>query len=241
MLHLLTFPPGFDEPSLSPFCVKAMILLEMAGQEWRPEWTAMPPRASYGKLPALRTPDGLIPDSHFIQDWLESQGAELFPGLSAREVAQARAVTVMVEQGLRLGLVNDRWLRDDCWPHLERLAFGGMPAPLRLVVPGMVRGGIRKLLKKQGMATYSEEHRLRILRADLDALDTQLRDRPWLFGAVPTAADAAVLPVLSMLDNLPCDTPLRQLVRRRDSLLAYVTRGRAELYPAAATWTGVAA
>ncbi len=240
MLRLLTFPSGFDEPSLSPFCVKAMILLDLAGQAWQPEWTPMPPRETYGKLPALRTPDGLIPDSHFIQDWLVAQGADLFPGLSAREVALAHAVMRMAEENLRLGLLHDRWLRDDCWPHLERVAFAGMPAPLRLIVSGMVRGGIRKMLKKQGMASYSEDHRLRILGADLDALETLLGNSPWLFGAMPTAADAAVLPVVSMLENLPCDTPLRRRVRERKNLMAYVARGRAQLYPAAPTLTAAA-
>lgn len=241
MLKLLTFRPGFDDPSLSPFCVKAMMLLDMSGQDWAPEWTAMPPRETYGKLPALRTPDGVIPDSHFIQDWLTAQGAAFFPGVEPRDRALAHGVMRMAEESLRLGLVHDRWLRDDCWPHLERTAFAGMPAPLRIVVPNMVRSGIRKMLKKQGMASYSESHRLRILRADLAALDALLGDGPWLFGAAPSAADAAVLPVLSMLDNLPCDTPLRRLVRDHGRLMAYVARGRAQLYPAGITGTVAAA
>lgn len=63
MLQLLSFPPGLDEPSLSPFCAKAMILLQMSGQAWRPEWHPDPCKAPPCKLPALHTPDGIVPDS----------------------------------------------------------------------------------------------------------------------------------------------------------------------------------
>ncbi len=231
MLHLLTYRPGFDEPSLSPFCVKAMILLDLAGQDWRPEWTDMPPKQSYGKLPALRTPDGLIPDSAFILDWLQAQGVDLFPGMDSAARAKAHAVTRMVEENLRCGLVHDRWARDDGWRHLKPVVFGTLPAPLKPVVPAIVRRGVVGMLKKQGMGRYSEDHRLRSLGADLAALDDLLGDAPFFFGAQPTALDAAVLPVLSMLDRLPCDTGLRRLVRGHTRLMAYVQRGRARLYP----------
>lgn len=33
MLNLITFPATFGEPSSSPFCVKAMILLQMSGKK----------------------------------------------------------------------------------------------------------------------------------------------------------------------------------------------------------------
>lgn len=231
MLTLLTFRGGFAEPSLSPFCVKAMILLDLSGQSWRPEWTDMPPRASYSKLPALRTPDGLIPDSNFIAEWLEKQGADLYPGFGPRERATAHAVKRMVEEHLRYGMVHDRWLRDDGWAVLRQTVFGGMPAPVRLIVPGKVRGGIVAMLKKMGIARLSETDRLRMLEADLNALDTLLGDRPWFLSDVPTALDASVLPLLSMLDNLPCDTPLRRAVRGNARLMGYITRGRAQLYP----------
>lgn len=231
MLKLMTFPAGFGEPSLSPFCLKAMILLDLSGQPWEPEWLTMPPDTGYGKLPILRTPDGPVPDSNFILAWLEAQGADLFPGLGAGQRAHAHAIIRMVEEHLRLFLVHDRWVRDDGWAVLEPAVFGGMPRPLRLVVPGLVRKGIRKSLRNQGIGRFSNAHAAQATAADLDVLQQRLGDEPWLFGSRPTAADAAVVPVLSALDKLPGDTPARQGLRARDSLMAYVTRGRAQLYP----------
>lgn len=231
MLKLMTFPAGFGEPSLSPFCVKAMILLDLSGQAWEPEWLMMPPSIGYGKLPILRTPDGPVPDSNFILAWLETQGADLFPGLDAGQRAQAHAIIRMVEEHLRLFLVNDRWVRDDGWAVLEPAVFGAMPRPLRLVVPGLARKGIRKTLQSQGIGKFSDAHAAQAAAADLDVLQQRLGEGPWLFGSRPSAVDAAALPVLSALDKLPGDTPARHALRERGSLMAYVTRGRAQLYP----------
>ena len=41
----------------------------------------------------------------------------------------------MIEDSLRYGLVHDRWLDPDCWPHIRQELFGAMPLPMRLVVP----------------------------------------------------------------------------------------------------------
>ena len=231
MLKLLTYKPGFDQPSLSPFCIKAMILLDLAGVEWEPEWTAIPPKESYGKLPALRTPDGLIADSNFILDWLGTQGVDLFPGLDSPQKAQAHAVIRMTEENLRLGIIHARWVCDEGWEQLKPVGFGDLPAVLRLIVPGIIRKDIVKFLKKQGMAQYSDMDRSRSVGADLQALTTLLGNNPWFFGEQPTAVDATVLPVLSILNSLPNDGPLRRLMREQETLMAYVARGRAELYP----------
>ncbi|WGW05137.1 glutathione S-transferase family protein [Tropicibacter oceani] len=241
MLSLITFPPGFDEPSLSPFCVKAMILLKMSGQDWRPEWASHPKAGPLGKLPALRTPDGVIPDSALIQEWLTGQGADLFPGMDRQQRAQAHALMRMVEDSLHHGLIHDRWARDDAWSLVKPVYFAAMPAPVRAVVPNMLRKGVVKGLHRQGFARYSEAQRLTFMQADLDALSVQLGDQPYLFGDQPCAADASALPFLSMLAGLPCDTPLRAAVRANDRLMEYVARGRAALYPKLSLWSAAAA
>jgi len=69
-----------------------------------------------------------------------------------------------------------------------------------------------------------------LMSADLDALTVQLGERDWLFGDGPSAADACTLPVPSMIDHLPVQTPLRANLRARESLMGYVARGRARLY-----------
>lgn len=230
MLTLLTFRGGFAEPSLSPFCVKAMILLDMAGVAWQPEWRPMPGPDTWGKLPALNTGERLIPDSDNIACWLEAQGHDLHPGLDAMQRAQAHALLRMVEESLRLGLVYDRWIDDTCWPAMLEETFGAMPPHLKAEIPSKVRAENRALLEKQGIASIPPEERLRRLTADLVALEAVLGAQDWLFGQ-PGMIDAATLPVLSMIDRLPEPTALREALRVRPRLMDYIERGRAQLYP----------
>lgn len=225
MLTLISLPPALGEPSNSPFCVKAMILLEMSGLDWQPRFLRIP-EGPYGKLPVLETPQGAVPDSALIQTWLEAQGADVFPGFDGAARGMAHAVMRLAEDSLRLQLVHDRWLDARVWPQFFPHVFKDMPDGLEAKVQESQRQG----MTWQGIARYSEEDRCTLAEMDLDALVSVLGEGPWLFGARPSAADASVLPVLSMVDRLPGETALRRALRARQSLMDYVARGRETLY-----------
>lgn len=231
MLTLITYPAGLGMPSLSPYCVKAMGLLNLSGLDWAPEWRDMPKGTKYGKLPEMRLPGGeVIADSSAIQDWLEGR-ADLHPGLSEAQKAQSHALVRMVEGSLGAGMGHDRWVRDDCWPACREAIFATVPGPIRGIVGGMVRRKARRGFIAQGIGSFTEQDRLARLGRDLDAITVTLGAGPFLFGDAPTAADAAVAPVLAMIDALPADTGLRRLVRGNAALMEYIPRARAALYP----------
>jgi len=230
MLSLITFPTGFGEPSHSPFCAKAMILLQMSGQAWQREDISNPSSMPHGKLPVLRANGTLVADSEFIQGWLTQQGADFYPGCTDEQRAIGHALVRMVEENLRLILVHDRWLDDENWARLGPMFFAQLPAPLRKLVPILARRSVRAGLKSNGIARMSPEQRLQKAGNDLDALGQIIGTNPFLLGDAPTAADAAVLPVLSMIDRLPVATATTRLVRRQDWMKGYLQRGRATLY-----------
>ena len=231
MLTLITFPGGFGQPSHSPFCVKAMGLLRLANQEWRPRYVTNPAKMPLGSLPVLKTADRLIPDSYMIQTWLEGKGANFFPGLEKSERARAHALIRMTEENLRLGLVHERWLNDACWEIVRDAFFADVPSLLRKPISNAVRKKARSGLVAHGIAQFSENDRRARLQYDLDAIAAQLDGKLFLFGQSPTAADAAIVPVLDGLSHLPVDTGVRRMVRALPELTAYVQRGRAKLYP----------
>ncbi|WP_299786349.1 glutathione S-transferase family protein [uncultured Marivita sp.] len=231
MLTLITYREGFGEPSLSPFCVKTMIQLEMAGEDWTPEYVTTPSKAPLGRLPALRTPDGVIPESGFIQSYLEQRGADFHPGLSSRDRVLGHAIIRMVEEHLRVAIAHDRWLDDRCWSEMAPIAFAGVPAPMRPFVANLVRRQVRAGLKGQGFARMNENQRMQSLTPDLDCLTDLLWDKRFLLADQPTAPDTIAVPVLSMLAGLPADTAIRRAVRNNETLMAYIERGRAKLYP----------
>lgn len=232
MLTLFTFGAVGDEPSASPFCVKAMMLLEMSGRAWQRKDLVTPMKMPHKRLPVLQDGAEMIADSAHIERHLTAKGADFYPGLDAKARGVAHAMTVMVEDNLRQALVHDRWVRDDCWAVTKGMFFADAPAFVRIVIAPMLRKTVRKRLIGHGIAQFSEQDRLWRVAQDLKAIKTQLGTQTYLFGNTPTGADAAVVPVLSMIAGLPCDTGLRRLMREDEQLSTYVARARAALYPA---------
>lgn len=230
MLTLVSFPAGLNEPSLSNFCTKAMILLNMAEQDWHPKFAVTTKDAPYSKLPYVQTPQGTVGDSNALVTYLEGQGAELFSGLTAAQRGQAHAVMRMAEENLRYGMMFDRWADPAGWAAFMPVVFGDMPAPLKLIIPAQVRKPILKGLKWQGLGRFDAAERQAYFQADLDALAAVLEGRKWLFGDQPCAADASVLPVLSGCEGALIDSALRRSIRANSTLMAYIERGREALY-----------
>ncbi len=137
----------------------------------------------------------------------------------------------MTEMGLYNILVHDRWLVDECWTHTREAFFHVIPFIVRGQLTRKLRKNIRNKMIAQGTAQFTESERLEQMARDLNALAMQLGDQDFLFGEVPTAADAAIAPVLDMILNLPAKTGARDLLRGWDGLPAYVGRVRDQLYP----------
>lgn len=54
MITLITYAPAFGQVAASPFCVKAIWLLNMSGQKWQREDSMDPRRMPKQKLPVIR-------------------------------------------------------------------------------------------------------------------------------------------------------------------------------------------
>lgn len=231
MITLLTFPPSFGCPSHSPYCVKAMSLLTMAGEAWTPEYFERPAEMPYGKLPVIRVDGALLPDSGRIQAFLETRGADFHPGLTALQKATARAFQRLAEENLSLGLVHERWMNDDCWVRVRDIFFASIPEVQRVAVTDDIRNQVRTGMLAHGFSRMNDADRLALMQEDLAAIEALLWDGPFLFGDRPTAADASLVPFLDMLSTLPGASPLADLVKGNARLMAYVAAGRAAMYP----------
>ena len=241
MITLICYRPAFGEPSMSSFCIKTMALLNLSGQKWNVEWADMPKASPTGKLPAIRVGQKVVPDSNLILSWLEGQGADLFPGLSRREKAQAHAFMRMLEEHLRYGVVYDRWADADGWAGVKNVIFKPVPFLLRGMVASKIRKQIVRGLHWNGIARYSEDQRRELLISDLKALEDQLEGGDWLFGTQATAADCSALGILSNIDNCPTPNFMRAYVKGSDVLQSYLARCRSQLLQPVSALTAVAA
>lgn len=235
MMELIAYPGAFGEPSASPFCVKAICLLQLAGVDWQHKETHDPRKAPKAKLPVLVDGDTVIPDSEQIREHLEAHhGADFNKGLDAAQRGAAHAVTRMMDEHLYFGIVCDRWMDDANWAIIKDAYFSQIPAPVRGIITPVIRRQAKSQVRHQGMGRHSDEERLTRCRHDIEAVAGLLGDQPFLFGAAPTAADASAVPMLRAAAGAPVATPLSDLINGKKDLMAYLDRGKAAMYPAAA-------
>lgn len=223
MITLLTFAPAFDQPAASPFCVKAMMLLNMAGVEWTPELYSDPRKMPYGKLPAIRVNGTVIADSDNIRAWLEGEGADFDQGLTQVERAYSRALIRMAEEHLYFHVGYDRWGDDVVWPTVRDVYFGDVPRPIRKFVTSRIRKPVVTSFRQMGIGRFNAKERLARAEPDLKAI-ADLLTGPFLFGEKLTAADACVAPQLAGMMATPVATLLGDRVRGDKVLVDYVAR-----------------
>ncbi len=224
MLTLLTYPSAFGLFSASPFCVKTALMLQKSGQVWQRSDLLDPRKMPHQKLPVLRTPERLVPDSDLIRDWLEQQGADFDAGLSDVEKAQSRALIRMAEEHLYFHIVLDRWGNDEVWPILREMFFNGIPALIRKPASSAIRKSVLKGINAQGIGRFSQNERLDRVERDLEAISAYLWQSPFLLGDQPTAADMSVGPMLAAMRATPVETPLTRRIKQDNLLNTYVDR-----------------
>jgi glutathione S-transferase len=224
MLTLLTYPRNGEVFSLSPFCVKAALLLNHARAHWQREDLRDPRKMPHQKLPVLRTGKRLISDSANIRRYLEVEGADFDPGLSKRERAQAQSLIRMAEDSLYFYVVRDRWDNDTVWPTIRDNYFQEVPFLLRRPVTGAIRRSVHKGLQFQGTGRFSDSERLARLDSQLQAVTDLLEGQDFLFGKRVTSADMSVAAMLQAMASTMVPTPTVERVKGDPVLWGYLTR-----------------
>ncbi|MFQ1699378.1 glutathione S-transferase family protein [Loktanella agnita] len=227
MITLITYQAGFGQPSLSPFCVKAMWLLQAAGVDWQREDSNDPRKMPYAKLPAIRTAQGIIADSHDIQTHLEEQGAQ-FWGVAADRVL-GHALIRMAEEHMYFHILMDRWGDDDVWPIIRDTYFDAIPGLLRKPITSSIRKAVMKGMHTQGLGRFDRIARMERIEPDLMAIATLLRDQPYLLGDTINLPDYPVAAMLSAAMAGPLPTALRERVSDDPVLSDYAARMTQEM------------
>ena len=232
MLSLIIYNPAFGQPSGSPFCTKALCLLQMSGVKWKPEFSNDPRSAPMAKFPVLRSGETLIADSGIIQKFLEEKhNADFGSWLSKEQHATGHALVRMAEEHLYFHIVNDRWGRDEVWKKTMPVYFGDMPALLRLFVPASLRKQVKSGLNFLGISRFSEKMLKDRLEQDLAAISDILADKDFLFGEKACFADAAIVPQLAAIAATPGDTQASKAIKSNKNLYEYIGRFQVKHYP----------
>lgn len=240
MITLYSFGPNFGLADPSPFVLKVAAWLRLAEIpfSWSADLNHLR-RAPKGKLPFIDDNGQIVADSWFIIRHLHRQYDDpLDRWLSPERQAVASLVEKSLDENFYWIIVHARWIRDDTWPIIRRAFFGGMPWPLRQLVPWQARRGIRSGFIKQGMGRHGDAEILQIADDTLRSLSQLLGDKQWMMGERPCTLDAVVFAFVAQVTLVELDNDLSRLARRYDKLLQYCARINTAYFGAGETGAG---
>jgi len=218
-------------PDSSPFVIKTMMLLKLAGLEYRAV-ESNPFNAPLRLLPYIED-DGLtVTDSTLIRHHLEQKyGCDFDVCLSLQQKALAWAIERMCEDHLYFAMLESRWL--DRANFLDGVAtmFGAVPAPLRPVARIALRRMNTARLRGHGLGRLSKAKIAKLATCDIDSLATLFGDKPYLMGNQPCGADATIFGMVTSILTPPLSSPLRAAMGKHANLVSYRDRLMREYFP----------
>lgn len=224
MITLYSFGPYFGLPDASPFVLKAMTLLKLAGLSYVEDHSGFS-RAPKGKLPYIDDDGAIVADSTFIRFHIEKKyGFDFDAKLSPEQRAQGWAIEKMLEEHLYWVIVHARWIDDSNFKRGPARFFDSVPAPLRPFVKPFVRRKVAGSLQAQGIGRHSKEEIAVLGTRDVEALAVLLGDKSFLFGDEPCGADATAFAFVAELLVAEIDSPTRSAALGKANLVAYRDR-----------------
>jgi glutathione S-transferase len=230
MITLHGFGPMFGLADPSPFVMKVMALLEIAGLPYEFK-SADPRKGPKGKIPWLVDGDNVVADSTFIQWYLEeTYDIDFYPGLDARDKAVGWAVEKMCEDHLYFCGVHERWVKEENFNKGPRKFFEIVPAVVRPLVVWQVKRQVVGKVRAQGLGMHGDDEIIQLAKRDIEALATLLGDNRYFFGERATATDAVVHSFVAGALTPFFEGPFRDAVRSHENPVAYEARLTGEWY-----------
>ena len=231
MRTLQLFGPNFGLPDPSPFCMKAMVLLKMAGLDYI-SGRCDPRKAPKKKAPVLIDEGEAIPDTTFIRWHIEEKyGHDFNAGLSDEQKGLAWAVEKLCEDNIYWVILHERWMDEGNFSAGPRVFFEDVPMAMRYTVISMVRKQVKRDLWGHGYGRHSQEEIVKLGTTGLDALSNILGDKSYMFGNEATAADAIAFSTVASAMSETFDTPVKDHAKARANLVAYRDRCMERWFP----------
>jgi glutathione S-transferase len=232
MITLHGFGPNFGLPDPSPFVLKVDCFMRMAELAFEVNTnTSNLQNAPKGKLPFIKDKGHVIADSFFILEYLKKEkNTKLDDWLSEDQHALAYCISKSLEENFYWCIVYSRWMKEDTWQRVKHAFFAGLPLPLRVVVPSLVRRGVKNTLKNQGIGKHNDKEILQIADCTLQSLSSLIADKKFILGNKPCSLDATVYAFLAAVILVDIDDSLTQLARKYGNLLEYCQRMQQQYY-----------
>lgn len=226
MLTVYVFGPQWGLVDPSPFCMKLLTALQLAGIEHEVKAGMQYIRkAPKGKMPYIREGDTVLGDSNLILAYLkERHDVDLDRALNPKQRATAHACARMLDENTYWTLLYFRWLDDDNWTQHTRPAFfGSLGFVQRTLLPNFLRKQLKRASHAHGMGRHSPADIARIGIGDYQCLVDLLGEQAFMFGDTPTLLDVSAYTYSAGMLNVPHQSPIRDFVHTTP-LVGYVER-----------------
>jgi glutathione S-transferase len=230
-ITLYGFGPLLGAPDSSPFVIKVMILLKLAGLNYR-TIQGNPLSAPKKLLPYIVDDGAIVADSTFIRQHIERKyGIDFDEGLSATQRAQAWTIERLCEDHLYFAMLESRWMNRTNFQKGVGTMFGVVPLPLRPIAKIMLRRMNAARLHGHGLGRHSNDQIAQLAEKDIDALAALLGDTPFMMGDKPCVADATAFGFVTSILTPPLDSALRTSMSERENLVSYRDRLALQFFP----------
>lgn len=220
--------------SFSPFCVKVHRALRAAGLRYERRHADRPDTyRDYnpaGQVPVLLVDGAPVFDSTRILARIEELGGRSLLPADPRLRAEALLWEELADTALNGFLVAARWADARNWPVTRAAYFAAMPAPVRAIIPALLRRGVVRTLVARDVWRAGPEACWRRFELMLDALEARAPERGFWIGEGLGVADVAMF---GQLQGLRTELTAWQMqcVQARPRLTAWLDRVDAATRP----------
>lgn len=226
MIKLFGFGKNLGLPDGSPFVIKLHTFLRVAGIEYELVSGAQNIRKSpKGKLPFIVDGENTLGDSQFIMEYLSRKyDIDLDKHLSEEQKAISYLISKSLDENLYWCLVWSRWQHEETWQKVKGPYFKGLPFPLSLIVPNIIRKKTIKSLFAQGTGRHSDAEIISIADKTFQSLSTFLADKDYFFGDTISSFDITAYAFLSSVILTTIDNDMYNKARSYSNLVNYCER-----------------
>jgi glutathione S-transferase len=224
MITLHKGPAAFGVSDISPFCLKLESYLRMAGISYTARMADFG-KAPKGKIPFIEEDGSYLGDSQLIIEHLKRKhGDTLDAKLGAEDIAKGHLVRRVLEESIYWHIIQERWVSQEGWRIYKPIFETFFPPVVGKLLTPMVRRGVGKAIRTQGLGRHRPEEILEMGKADVSAVAAVLGDKPFLLGDNPTSFDAALYAFIASILMFPVDSPLRTYTQGQQNLARYCER-----------------
>lgn len=230
MITLYGFGPFLGTPDSSPFVIKTMVLLKMAGLSYA-DVRGNPLKAPNKLLPYIEDDGKIVADSGAIRTHIARKyGFDFDAGLAEDEKAKAWAIERLCEDHLYFAMLDYRWRHRANFRKGVGKMFGVVPFVLRPFAKSMLRRGNDARLTGHGIGRLDRSKIAELGTRDLQALSALLGTKTYMMGDQLCGVDATVFGFVVAVLTPPLESPMREAALKLANLVAYRDRMAARFF-----------